>query len=195
MESANHLDASARGSFSHKTPIEGMEILDHITKNNSFVSKSKPSREERTSSHEDNLVAESDLPLPTTSDSALESSPELGVPEEEEIQPLEPPFKFEDDLFEDFGNTSNYFCKRKPPIPVASTDPIEAVFRTENVKELTTIMSSERSRELELSSKILWISSHPLILPCGIRGKPIDTLYGPTVGANIISSEYAFCHL
>ena len=128
-----------------------MEILDHITENNSFVSKSRPSREEHTSSHEDNLVAESDLPLPTTSDSALESSPELGVPEEEEIQPLEPPFKFEDDLFEDFGNTSNYFCKRKPPVLVASTDPMEAAFYRENVKKLTTIMSSEWSRELELS--------------------------------------------
>jgi len=121
MESANHLDASAGGSFSHKTPIEGTELLDRITENNSFVSKSRPSREEHTSSHKDILVAESDLPLPTTSDSALESSPELGVPEEEEIQPLEPPFKFEDDLFEDFGNTSNYFCKRKLPVLVAST--------------------------------------------------------------------------
>jgi len=28
--------------------------------------------------------------------------------EEEEIQPQEFPFEFEDDLFEDFGNTSNY---------------------------------------------------------------------------------------
>ena len=98
-ESTNHLDASAGGSFSHKTPIEGMGILDHITKNNSFVSKSRPSRKEHTSSHKDNLVAESDLPLPTTSDSALESSPESGVSENVGIQPLEPPFKFEDDLF------------------------------------------------------------------------------------------------
>ena len=94
MESANHLDASAAGSFSHKTPIEGMEILDRITENNSFVSKSRPSREEHTSSHKDILVAESDLSLPTTSDSALESSPESGVPKKEEIQPLEPPFKY-----------------------------------------------------------------------------------------------------
>ena len=122
----NHLDASVGGSFSHKTPNEGMEILDRITENNSFVSKCKPSREERMSSQEDNLVAESDLPLPTTSDSALESSPESGVLEKEEIQPLKLPFKFKDELFEDFENTSNYFCKRKPPVPVASTDPFEA---------------------------------------------------------------------
>ena len=41
-ESTNHLDASAGASFSHKTPIKGMEILDRITENNSFVSKSQP---------------------------------------------------------------------------------------------------------------------------------------------------------
>jgi hypothetical protein len=139
-ESAHHLDASTGGSFSHKTPIEGMKILDHITENNSFVSKSRPSREEDTSSHKDILVAESDLPLPTTSYSSLESFPESGVSENEEIQPLKPPFKFEDDLFEDFGNTSNYFCKRKPLVPVASTDPMEAALYRENVKKL---MSSE----------------------------------------------------
>ena len=126
MDSTFYLDVTAGGSFSHKTPIEGKEILDRITENNSFVSKSKPSREERMSSQEDNLVAESDLPLPTTSDSALESSPELGVLEKEEIQPLELPFEFKDGLFEDFKNTLNYFCKRKPPVPVASTDPFEA---------------------------------------------------------------------
>jgi len=100
-ESAHCLDAAAGGSFSHKTPNEGMEILDRITENNSFASKSKPSREERTSSRKDNLVTESDLPLPSTSDSALESSLESGIPEKEEIQSLELPFKFEDDLFED----------------------------------------------------------------------------------------------
>ena len=130
METMPCLNATTRGSFSHKTPIEGMEILDRITENNSFVSKSQPSREERASSHEDNLVAESDLPLPTTSDSALESSPESGVSENVEIQPLEPPFKFEDDLFEDFRNTSNYLCKRKSLVPIASTDPIEKMLRS-----------------------------------------------------------------
>ena len=45
-ESANHLDASVGGFFFQKTLIEGMKILDHITENNSFVSKSRPSREE-----------------------------------------------------------------------------------------------------------------------------------------------------
>jgi hypothetical protein len=191
-ESAHCLDAAAGGSFSHKTLNEGMEILDRIIENNSFASKSKPSREEHTSSRKDNLVAESDLPLPSTSDSALESSPESGILEKEEIQSLELPFKFEDDLFEDPGNTSNYFCKRKPPVPVASTDPIEASFRRETVMKLTSIMSSEWSRELELSSEILRISSPTSTIPCTISGTLVNTLYSPTIGANIISEECVF---
>ena len=97
-----------------------------------------------------------------------------------------------DDLFEDFGNTSNYFCKRKPQVPVASTDPIEAALHSENLKKLTTIMSNEWSRELELSLEILRISSPPSTIPCTIRGTPVNTLYSPTIGANIISGESAF---
>jgi hypothetical protein len=78
-KSAFYLDITARGSFSHKTPSEGREILDHITEN-TFVANSRPSREERTSSHEDILAAKSDLPLPTTLDSALEPSRKPRVP-------------------------------------------------------------------------------------------------------------------
>jgi len=74
MDSTFYLDVTAGGSFPHKTPIEGMEILGCITENNSFVSRPRSSREERKSSHEDILPAKSDLPIPTTPDSALESS-------------------------------------------------------------------------------------------------------------------------
>jgi len=195
MDSTFYLDVTAGGSFSHKTPTEGMEILGCITENNSFMSKPRSSREEHKSSHEDIPPAESDIPIPTTPDSALESSPESRDLEKKEFNLRNSLSNLRMIFLKIFRKSSNYFCKRKPLVPIASTNPIETAFRTENVKELTTIMSSERSRELELSSKILWISSHPLILPCGIRGTPIDTLYGPTVGANIISSEYAFCHL
>ena len=53
-------------------------------------------------------------------------------------------------------------------------------------------MSNEWSRELELSPKILRISSPPSTIPCTIRGTPVNTLYSPTIGANIISGECAF---
>ena len=97
-ESALYLDIAAGGSFAHKTPSEGREILDRITENTSFVANTGPSQEEHTSSHEDILAAESDLSPPTTQDSALEPSSEPQAPEEEEIQPSELPFEFEDDL-------------------------------------------------------------------------------------------------
>jgi hypothetical protein len=102
------------------------------------------------------------------------------------------PFEFEDGLFEDFGNTSNYLCTRKPSVPVPSADPIEATFLRENVRKLAAIVTSEWSRELELSLKVLRISSPPSTIPCTIRGTTVDILYSPTVGANIISSECAF---
>jgi len=153
-ESAFYLDITSGGSFTHKTPSEGRKILDRITENTSFIANSEPSNEECTSSHEDILVAESDPLPPITLDSALGPFSEPQAPEEE-IQPLEFPFEFKDDLFEDFGNTSNYPCTRKPPVPIPSTDPIEATFLRENFKKITSIMASEWSRELELSLEVL----------------------------------------
>ena len=54
-----------------------------------------------------------------------EPSPELKheTPEEQDPQPLEFLQDFEDDLFEDFGNTLNYFYKKQPPIPITPLDP------------------------------------------------------------------------
>jgi len=123
-ESALYLDVADGGSFSHKTPFEGREILDRIRENTSIIANAGSSQEEHTSSHEDILTAELDLSPPTTQDSALEPSSEPQAPEEEEIQPSEFPFEFEDGLFEDFGNTSNYLCTRKPQVSIPSTDPI-----------------------------------------------------------------------
>jgi hypothetical protein len=37
MDSAKHIDIAARGSFAHKTPTEGKEILGHILGNSSFL--------------------------------------------------------------------------------------------------------------------------------------------------------------
>jgi hypothetical protein len=128
------------------------------------------------SSNEDILAAESDPSPLTTLDSALESSSEPQALREEEIQPSELPFEFEDDLFEDFGNTSNYLCMRKPPVPIPSTDPIEATFRRENVKKVMAIMAGEWSMEIELSPKVLRISSPSSTIPCTIRETPAPTI-------------------
>ena len=191
-ESALYLNVAAGGSFSHKTPSEGREILDRITENSSFVANAGSSQEEYTSSNEDILAAESDPSPLTTLDSALEPSSKPQTPKGDEIQPSELPFEFEDDLFEDFGNTSNYLCTRKLPVPIPSTDPIEATFLRENITKITTIMARKWSKQAELSPEVLRISSPSSSIPCTIRGTPIDILYSPTIGANIISSECAF---
>ena len=161
MDSASFLDMTAGGSFAHKTLAEGMEILEIISENTSFIAESTPSQEQCKSRHEDNLAAEPDRSLSIPLDSALEPSPEPRILEKEEIQTPELHFKFEDDLLENFGNTSTYVCKRRPLVPVASTYPIEAALCRENVKKSTTIMSSKGLREMELSSKVLRISSPP----------------------------------
>ena len=107
------------------------------------------------------MAAEPNRSLSIPLYSALEPSPEPRVLEKEEVRTLEPHFKFEDDPIEDFENTSNYVPKRKLPVPVASTYPIEATFCKENVKKSTATMSSEWLREMKLSSKVLRISSPP----------------------------------
>ena len=98
MDSASYIDMTAGGSFAHKTLAEGMEILEIISKNTSFVAESTPSQEQRKSSDEDILAAKPNPSLSIPLDSALETSPEPRVLEKEEIQTPELHFKFEDDL-------------------------------------------------------------------------------------------------
>ena len=114
-ESAQQLDITAGGSFMCKTNSEEEALLDCILENTSFT-ETFPLVEP--SSCEEVLLIESEsLPL-TNPDSTTEPSPEPGAPEEEEIQPSDLPFELEDDLFEDYGNTSNYLYQKRPPVPV-----------------------------------------------------------------------------
>jgi len=107
MDSASYVDMTAGGSFAHKTLAEGIEILEIISENTSFIAEFTPSQEQRKSSDEDILAAEPDRSLSIPWDSALEPSSEPRVLEKEEIRTSELHFKFKDDSFEDFENTSN----------------------------------------------------------------------------------------
>ena len=51
MDFASYLDMTAGGSFAHKTLAEGVEILEIISENTSFVAESTPSQEQLKSSH------------------------------------------------------------------------------------------------------------------------------------------------
>jgi len=100
MDSVDDLDFAARGSFTHRTPTEGREILDHILGNSSSLTYPYEPQQESQKHHESPPSAESYL-LPSTSlDSSVEPFPEPRTSKEEEIQLSKFSFQFEDDPYE-----------------------------------------------------------------------------------------------
>jgi hypothetical protein len=186
-ESVENLDISAGGSFAHKTTAERRVLLDLILENDSFGrSEAVPEVE---------IIHEESLHVESEPDSTAESSSQSQEPEEEEIHPLEIPFQFEEDLFEDYGNTSNYSCEKRPPTKVNSNDPLDKAMLKETVKKLTTIMSNEWLREGELSSEAIQIRCPSSTITCLIGVNLVRALYNPSVGANIMSATFAFNYL
>jgi len=88
---------------------------------------------------------ESESPESQSVDSIYETVPEHKSETSEKEDPLPPEFlrSIEPDVFEDFGNTSRYFCWKRPPSPVTPTDPLEENFLRETIQELTTLISNE----------------------------------------------------
>ncbi len=70
------------------------------------------------------------LAEPSTSASSIdEKVPEQPTVENEEIQtPDRAAIMFRDDFDEDYGNTLNYFSKKKPLVPLPPPDPMELGF-------------------------------------------------------------------
>ena len=139
-ESALQLDVTAGESFMHKTTSEAEALLDRILENTSFT---EALLLEEPSSHEEAPLIESAILTLNHLESTTEPSPESKTMEEEEIQPPKFPFEFEDDLFEDFGNTSNYLYQKRPPVPIGPAEPLDKAFLKEMVRDLTAVMSSE----------------------------------------------------
>lgn len=124
-------------------------------------------------------------------DSTIEFSPKPRELKVEEIQPLKFPFQFDDDLFEHYGNTSNYSYQKRPPVPCNSPAPLDENLFKETVQKLTTIMRDEWLMEMEVSSEVIHISSQSLTIPYLMREAMVQTLYNPTIGANIMSTTFA----
>ena len=107
--------------------------------------------------------------------SSAEAEPTLLIQEpnprpedsKEGLQPLDLP-PFEDDIFEDFKNTSNYSCQVRPPVPVTPLDPLDEEIIRESIKELTAIMTTEWIEEAEQSSKEIQIHVPPSTIRCKI---------------------------
>jgi hypothetical protein len=137
------------------------------------------------------------LDEPSTSASSIdEKVPEQPSVENEEIQTTErAAILFRDGFDEDYGNTPNYFSKKKPLVPLPPPDPMELGFLRETVWELTSIMRDEWLREPELSSEVIRINTAPRIIPCHLEGNDVSILYSPTVGDNLISESFAFAYL
>ena len=149
-----------------KTTSEGEALLDRILENTSFT-ETLP-LVEPSSYEEVPLIESASSPL-NNPDSTTEPSPELRTLEDEEIQPSVVPFEFEDDLFEDYRNTSNYLYQKRPPVPVGPLEPLDKAFLKETVRDLTTVMSSEWVEEGELSSEPLQIIAPSLNIHCSCQ--------------------------
>jgi len=102
-ETALFLDTTVGGSFMHKTTSEGEALLDRILEN-TFFTRGLPVDD--SSVIEEVPQVESTPLLIDQLDTTSESSPKPLTHEEEEIQPLESPSDFEDNIVQDFGNTS-----------------------------------------------------------------------------------------
>ena len=94
-------------------------------------------------------------------DSIYETAPEHKSETSEEEDPLPPEFlrSIEPDVSEDFGNTSRYFCQKRPPSPIAPTDPLEEDFLREMIQEMTTLISNEWLQEGESSLFPIYLNS------------------------------------
>ena len=96
---------------------------------------------------------ESESPESQLVDSIYETTPKHKSEILDEEDPLPPEFlrSIEPDVFEDFDNTSRYFCQKRAPSPVTPIDPLEENFLRETIQELTTLISNEWLQEGESS--------------------------------------------
>jgi hypothetical protein len=84
-ESADHLNSIIGGVPFHMFSTEANKILDYIAEYTSLSAESDPLQEECELTHEDLLAAEPNPSFPISSDSVVETSPEPGTSEGEEI--------------------------------------------------------------------------------------------------------------
>nr|AAO66583.1 hypothetical protein [Oryza sativa Japonica Group]ABF96930.1 hypothetical protein LOC_Os03g33380 [Oryza sativa Japonica Group] len=105
-ESAFHLDITAGGTFMHKTPSEGKEILDRILEITSFIEQhSEPLQKVSVSKQEEPSIAKSESNPSTPSVSAKVSSLEPSAPKNEEFQTSGCALDFRGDLHNDHENS------------------------------------------------------------------------------------------
>ena len=192
-EAAFFLDISLGGLFSHKTVSEGKAILDKILENTPYTGvydefpkeEVKLSPEPKVEEH----ATELEIPIDSSHDLVAKKPSDKGMQnqiEDDETSPLEFPFEFKEDLFEDYGNTSNFPIQARPLAQTTSSDPHEELVHIEHIKSLSSVMSYEWLREAELSPMVARFISPSTNLLCQGRGTAIKIHYNPSVGINFI---------
>ena len=111
-DSADYLNSITGGVPLHKFPAEVNKILDYIAEYTSLSAEYDPLQEECELTQEDFLVAEPNPSSLISRDSSIESSPEPGTSEGEEIQAPMFSSQFEDESTENHENTSNLIDAR-----------------------------------------------------------------------------------
>jgi hypothetical protein len=194
---AHHLDLTSGGSFAYLTPSEGREVLNRILDGTSFVCIHEPIPTEPEMRQEETSEIESEHLESQSIDLTPEPSPELKpeTPEEEDHLPPEFLQSIECDFFEDFGNTSRYFYQKRPSVPITPMDPSEENYLHETIQELTALMSNEWLQEGESSLNPIQLNSPSLSFRCHLQDQNMDTLYSPTVGANLMSDKFVLAFL
>jgi len=197
-DAALFLDISSGGSFSHKTISKGKEILHKILENTTYTGvydefpeeNVEPSPELKEEEH----TTELEIPIDSSHDLVAKKSLMEGTQnqlKDDEPSPLELPFEFEEDLFEDYANTLNLPVQARLLAKTTSSDLHEESVHVEHIKSLSSAMSYEWLREAELSPKVARITSPSTILLCQVRGSAMKIHYKPSVGINFISKALA----
>src|SRR6185503_15750292 len=106
-----------------------------------------------------------------------EPSLEPETTEEEEIQPTEFPFNIEEDIFQNFENTSMYPLEKRPPVPKEPIPPPDKASLKEVVKGVTAVMNSDWVHKGEMSPEVIRIQTPWYSLPCFIQGTVVSVLY------------------
>jgi hypothetical protein len=133
------LDTASRGSFLHVSANSGRSILTEILENTHKEVEKKPLEEEP------QIVELESLPNP----SPTSTIPNLEPLEKEETPILDFMLEFEDKLFDEYGDTSNYHTMRRPQKPRKSSSneeiiyPSEEAFLKKTMKEVVSIISNE----------------------------------------------------
>jgi hypothetical protein len=102
-----------------------------------------------------------DIPI-DSSNNLVVAKPSIGGMqnqlEDDESSLLELPFEFEEDIFEDYGNTSNYPIQVRPQAKTTPFEPHEESMAIEHIQSLLAIMSYEWLTQVELSPEVTRIT-------------------------------------